>query len=125
MSRIFWAFIVMMAGCSATGKINCADQPLITYNNFGQSFIEKECQGCHGSFIAGNQRQGAPLEFTYDTPEEVWEDAELILVTSTGKDAIMPPADGVFPEDRLRLEIWLRCGQNGAIDGIQLEQEAP
>lgn len=120
MLRIVWASLVVLAGCSS-GRIDCANSPLITYNNFGQSFIEKECQGCHGEFISGNQRQGAPLEFAYDTPEQVWNDKDLILVTSTGNDPIMPPADGVFPEDRLRLEIWLRCGQDGAIDGIQLE----
>ena len=75
--------------------------------------------------MEGEQRLGAPKEFAYDTPEEVWEDAELLLLTSTGNDPIMPPSDGVFGEDRLRLEIWLRCGQNGAVDGVQLEQEAP
>jgi uncharacterized membrane protein len=118
-------FVILFLGCNIPNKISCQDAPLVTYNNFGKGFMTRECQVCPAQAVQGEIRLGAPKEFFYDTPERVWEDAELILLTSTGKDPIMPPSDGVFSEDRLRLEIWLRCGQNGAIDGIQLPQEAP
>ena len=117
--------VASLLGCNVPSKISCEGAPLVTYNNFGKGFITRECQACHAQAVQDDARLGAPREFFYDTPERVWEDAELILLTSTGNDPIMPPSDGVFSEDRLRLEIWLRCGQNGAIDGIQLSEEAP
>lgn len=124
--RVLLGFLVaFLFGCNVPGKISCEDAPLITYNNFGKGFMTRECQGCHAIALPDEARLGAPKEFAYDTPEQVWKDAELILLTSTGNDPIMPPSDGVFSEDRLRLEIWLRCGQDGAIDGIQPLEEAP
>jgi uncharacterized membrane protein len=117
---------LLFVGCKAPSKISCEGAPLVTYNNFGKGFMTRECQVCHAQSVTGETRLGAPKEFFYDTPERVWEDADLILLSSTGNDPIMPPSDGVFSEDRLRLEIWLRCGQNGAVDGVQVEQvEAP
>jgi hypothetical protein len=119
--------VFLLVGCeNRQEKISCKNSPIITYANFGQAFIEHHCQSCHslelvvpGDPVAtAEARNFAPVEFEYDSAEDVWRDKDLILITSTGIDPIMPPAGGVFADDQKKLEIWLTCGQDGKIDGV-------
>lgn len=110
-----WVAVGLLAlGCGQEReKVSCKDAPLLTYNNFGKGFIDFNCQGCHGSEVTGEARRGAPVEFTFDDVDEVWEHAAFILATSVGDDPVMPPAGGVFEDDMQRLEIWLTCTPEG------------
>lgn len=98
-------------GTDDTGAGWCEDQPTVTYNNFGASFMKESCQGCHAS--TAPERYGAPESVTFDTVEQCWGWSSRILARSTGADPSMPPAGGVHEDDRLLLEIWLRCAEPG------------
>ena len=89
----------------------CAGVPLVTYNSFGKGFMTENCQGCHASTTS--DRYGAPESSTFDTVEEVWAQADRILIRAAGDDASMPPAGGVSEDDRTRLGWWLECAEEG------------
>ncbi len=89
----------------------CADAPLLNYANFGQGFILENCQGCHSS--ATPERYGAPTEAFFDTVEDCWTWSDRILARSAGEDATMPPQGGVSDDDRVRLQWWLLCAEEG------------
>lgn len=89
----------------------CAGVPLVNYATFGQGFMSTHCQGCHASTTAN--RYGAPEDVVFDTVEQVWEWAPLILVMAVGKEPDMPPAGGVTEDDQTRLRWWLDCGEPG------------
>jgi uncharacterized membrane protein len=81
----------------------------LTYDNFGRQFMNDYCQGCHGS--ASTNRQGAPGEFIFDTPEQVQHWRTRIYVRAASTNDSMPPG----PEDaplavRNQLADWLSCG---------------
>ncbi len=92
----------------------CADVPTVTYESFGRGFLTANCQGCHASTAA--DRYDAPEDVTFDTVEEVWAQAELVLIvasTYSGLDPTMPPQGGVTEDDQTRLQWWLRCAEPG------------
>lgn len=85
--------------------------PVLAYTNFGEGFLRESCQGCHASTTL--DRHDAPEDVTFDTVEQVWEQADDILRTATGDDPSMPPQGGVSADDRTRLLWWLQCGVPG------------
>lgn len=89
----------------------CDGQPVVTWANFGQGFTLENCQGCHAS--TATNRYGAPELVTFDTVDEAWSWSSQILSTATGDEPSMPPSGGVFDDDRLLLEVWLRCAEPG------------
>lgn len=89
----------------------CVDAQLITYNNFGKSFLTHSCQGCHAS--TASDRYDAPIEVVFDTLDLVWEQAPSILAVAGGDAPVMPPQGGVTIDDRTKLKWWLRCGEEG------------
>ena len=84
---------------------------MVTYANFGRSFMTENCQGCHASTTA--DRYDAPETVIFDTVEDCWGFKERILARSTGDAPSMPPSGGVFEDDRTLLEVWLRCASEG------------
>jgi len=110
----------MCLGCSSevidtgdTGEIDpeCVDAQLVTYNNFGESFIKHSCQGCH--FSEAVNRYGAPETVSFDDLEAVWDRASSILAVAAGPSPVMPPQGGVTELQRIKLIWWLRCGDEG------------
>jgi len=89
----------------------CVDAPVVRWTNFGESFITHSCQGCHAT--VSPDRHGAPDEVDFDSLERVWEQQWLILGVAAGEAPTMPPEGGVDPDDRVRLEWWLRCAPEG------------
>jgi uncharacterized membrane protein len=85
----------------------CATAPIATWDNFGAGFMTGACQTCHASTTAN--RNGAPVEITFDTEAEAWALADRILARATGPEPTMPPAGGVSDDDRYLLEVWLTC----------------
>jgi hypothetical protein len=103
----------LFGGCGAGAEAPidedtfCADQPFLTYNNFGKGFLTTHCQGCHASTT--ENRRNAPEDVTFDTLEQVNVQREDILAETLGEFPTMPPLGGVRQDDRDKLEIWLRC----------------
>lgn len=109
-----WWFVLALAACEEVGEATylpapdwCDDAPVTTWDNFGRGFLVENCQGCHAS--ASLDRHDAPLEFVFDTPEDVVTHRQAILDIAAGIFPQMPPAGGVAAEDRARLEAWLTC----------------
>src|SRR5262245_30580694 len=115
---LFWVRALLVGclllgiwACKGEEPINCQDAPLVTFANLGKGFMTESCQGCHASTAVN--RHDAPEDLTFDNVDQVWQNADLILDAATGPEPFMPPQGGVFPEDRRRLEIWLRCTEVG------------
>ncbi len=91
--------------------LDCDDALNLDWVNFGESFFIQNCNGCHHSETP--DRYGAPDYATFDTPDEVWSQKGMVLSTAGGENPSMPPNGGTTETDRLKLEIWLTCGENG------------
>ena len=94
-----------------SGLDECADAPVVDWDNFGQGFLLMACQGCHASTTP--DRYGAPEDVTFDTVEQAWAQANDILRVATSETPTMPPRGGVEDDDRTRLRWWLECGEPG------------
>ncbi len=112
-NTFFSISLLLLAACGGEGPDVlepdpfCEGQPLLTYNNFGKGFMTGNCQGCHASTL--ENRNGAPSRYIFDTLEDVQFFVEDIYFSSVGDDASMPPLGGILVDERLRLEVWLRC----------------
>lgn len=98
------------SGSGESGLAPCEAQPTVTYDTFGRGFLSTYCDGCHGSQVIA--RQGAPADVIFDTPDgaQMWGDRILArVVPDDGGPATMPPAGGVTPDDRTRVQVWLTC----------------
>jgi uncharacterized membrane protein len=112
------------------GAVGCTDDPplfgpptesecptgsTLTYDNFGQPFMEAYCTRCHSSELTGEDRMGAPSFHDFDTLFGIRAVAEHVDQTSAAGPAAvnrsMPP-DGDRPtdEERYQLGEWIACG---------------
>lgn len=87
----------------------CADAPVLTWDNFGAGFTTENCQPCHASTAVN--RYGAPDTVVFDTYADTMAQAERVRVRVLGDQDVMPPQGGVGPDDKVRLEYWLVCGE--------------
>lgn len=85
----------------------CADEPEVTWATWGDGFFRTWCQSCHSADTP--QRNGAPESVDFDTRADVSRQASAVrravLETET-----MPLGGGLAEDDRLLLDILLRCG---------------
>jgi uncharacterized membrane protein len=102
-------------GCEAAEDTNtlCDREVPLTYDNFGQSFMDTHCNGCHSSIIAPAQRRGAPPTVNFDTYGDVIAQAErveirVILAPQEGLPE-MPLGGGPTAEELQQLDEWLQC----------------
>jgi cytochrome c5 len=108
-------------GCQSAGEtadtseavleVFCAEAPVVNYANFGESFMNHQCQGCHSSAL--EERFDAPLEVTFDTLEDVWVWRDRILDRCDLDAPTMPPRGGVTDDELLMLHWWLKCATIG------------
>lgn len=98
----------------ATGA-TCPDDSTLTYENFGQQFMEDYCLRCHGEDVTGDARKGAPDDHNFTD----WMDIMVLSnhidqYAGSGPDAtneMMPPSDPKPPlEERQKLSEWIACG---------------
>lgn len=84
----------------------CADEPAVTYDNFGEGFLLTHCQGCHAQDAPN--RFGAPDNVYFDTADDVdvWREAILRVIFDDGS---MPPAGGLTDDEQALSKIWLEC----------------
>lgn len=94
-------------------EATCNGSPL-TYENFGQQFMEDYCTRCHSSEVTGEARHCAPGDHNFDTLDEILLNVEHIdEAAAAGPNGVnegMPP-DGAKPTaaERLDLGTWLAC----------------
>jgi hypothetical protein len=86
---------------------SCDEQPIVTWETFGQGFLTTYCQGCHGSNAP--DRKGAPETIVFDAFDDVVKWKGLILSAVTSDPPIMPPAGGPPEADRDLVGLWLTC----------------
>jgi hypothetical protein len=89
----------------ATGSV-CPDNPTLSYANFGEAFLQKNCLSCHGS--------GGPESPTLATLEQVKASiGDIDRAAAAGPNAtntFMPEGISVSTEERRKLGEWLACG---------------
>jgi uncharacterized membrane protein len=87
----------------------------LTYDSFGQDFMEKYCLRCHSETVPKAQRAGAPEDHNFDTLEDIrFLRAHIDGLAGKGPDATNTdmPRDNPKPTDaeREKLSKWLACG---------------
>lgn len=91
----------------------CEREVPLTYDNWGQGFLDTHCNGCHSSIIAPRQRRGAPDTVNFDTYDGVLTFAERIddrVILAKAEDrSAMPPGGGPTAEELAMLHEWLEC----------------
>ena len=85
---------------------DCDQAPAVTWNNWVQSMLITNCQGCHAS--ESPNRYGAPIDIHFDHEGAALDLADRIYVRVLEKED-MPPAGGVLGDDLYLLDIWIRC----------------
>ena len=78
-----------------------------TYEHFGEGFMRRYCQGCHGT--GTDRRYGAPPSVTFDTQADVITHRARIRARALASPPSMPPSGGITTDDQVRLNAWFRC----------------
>lgn len=128
----YLVLIVAFAACSdrptPTGAVCPSPDPqTLTYDNFGQPFMEHYCTWCHDSSLPRSKRNGAPLYHDFDSLLGVLEVVDHIDeqagIGPNASNHFMPPdkcpstkggpLDTSCPkptdDERRSLAIWLAC----------------
>ena len=87
----------------------CPEGSVVTYENFAESWLRRQCVACHSTELGEGQRAGAPLEVNLDTYPLVREFAFRIYQRAADDNDTMPPAGGPYPSDRRFMGDWLAC----------------
>jgi hypothetical protein len=84
----------------------CPTDSTLTYETFGQAFIQSNCLSCHGS--------GRPESPKLDTVDQIRANKDAIdRAAAAGPDAVntfMPDGAPVAESERRKLGEWLACG---------------
>jgi len=93
----------------------CPPDSTLTYENFGQPFMEAYCTRCHSSELTGEDRMGAPSFHDFDTVFGCRAVSDHIDETAAAGPAAvnqsMPPnGDRPSLEERHDLGEWIACG---------------
>jgi mono/diheme cytochrome c family protein len=88
----------------------------LTYDNFASDFFSSYCIRCHGSTLAGSDRNGAPANRNYDTLSGLVDTGPTLIdgaaaAGPSSSNTLMPPSDP-RPTDAERRQLgqWLACG---------------
>jgi cytochrome c5 len=92
----------------------CPSGSTLTYEGFGQPFVESYCTRCHSSELSGADRNGAPDGHDFDSLEGILSVADHVdQYAAAGPDAtneFMPPSDPrPSLAERQMLGEWLAC----------------
>jgi hypothetical protein len=93
----------------------CAPGSTLTYQSFGQTFMDAYCTRCHASTLKGPDRNGAPLLHDFDTLYGIEPFVAHIDQTAASGPAAtntsMPVGDPMPTlDERKMLGEWLACG---------------
>jgi hypothetical protein len=109
---LLWSLLALLAaGCGedgpggATGS-TCPSDSTLTYESFGQAFMQTKCLVCHG--------KTGPQSPKFDTVEQIRAAAGDIdraaAAGPNGVNTFMPEDGSVSEADRRKLGEWLACG---------------
>jgi uncharacterized membrane protein len=92
----------------------CPPNSDLTYESFGQPFMQTYCTHCHSSTLAGAARNGAPDGHDFDTLDGILLVAhhidEYAAAGPAATNTAMPPSDPrPSDEERQQLGQWLAC----------------
>ncbi len=97
--------ILLLLSC-AHEQLDTSDPcQIVHYNNFGNSFIQQYCIGCHAS--TATNRQGAPIHIDLESEENIIEYQQSILIEL--REETMPPMGGLDTDTRQTAVQWLEC----------------
>lgn len=85
----------------------CADQPPISWEDFGEGFFTTWCQACHSATTT--ERNGAPTALNFDTVADIRQHRALIDRTVLDEGS-MPVGGGLSETELLMVELFLWCG---------------
>jgi uncharacterized membrane protein len=98
-------------------ETECPPTSTLTYENFGQGFMQDFCTDCHATTKVGADRNGATEDHDFDILAGIRGVALHIDQTAgigpASANRNMPPADEMEqPTDELRRQLaeWLACG---------------
>lgn len=107
---------------ASTGVDACADS-VVTWDNFGESFVLTWCTGCHHSALPSADRACAPCAVNFDTHAGVSQRSGLVgirvLDHATFDVPPMPPAAEIPEQSLALLREWIECGAPGPETGQQ------
>jgi len=87
----------------------CPTDNVVSWENFAQSWIIRQCVPCHSSQLLEGQRADAPLGVDFDTYAGVRLWADNMFLRAAYNHETMPPAGGPYPEDRILFGDWMAC----------------
>jgi hypothetical protein len=98
----------------ASGATCPDDAGMLTYEDFGQPFMEAYCTRCHSSELSGDARNSAPAGHDFDTLEGILlvgdHVDQLAAVGPESSNMVMPPTNPKPTlEEREMLGQWLAC----------------
>ena len=88
----------------------CPPDSTLTWENFGGAFVLDYCTGCHGRARVAGERQGAPVQVTFDDPGSIRTLADRIWRMAGDDNVYMPPVGGPDAATRRLFGEWLACG---------------
>lgn len=87
----------------------CPIDNVVSYENFAESWIFRQCMPCHSSELLEGQRADAPLGVDFNTYADVRFWANNMFLRAAYENETMPPAGGPYPEDRKLFGEWMAC----------------
>lgn len=106
------AVTLAFAGCKETTIEDRTCPPggtKLTYASFGKSFMDANCQRCHGQ--TSTDRQGAPGDYDFGSIDDVRVHKSRIFARAAADNTTMPPGpDDPSEDEREKLAEWLSCG---------------
>lgn len=91
-----------------TTEAVCREEAPLTWENFGNDFLDDKCNGCHSHHHTGDDRSDAPEGVDFDTWEGLLLNAERVH-TRAVEDRTMPPATIVPTLELAMFDEWMRC----------------
>ncbi len=124
--RIF-SLLLLLAALSCGGDeeegdpsgSTCPPGSALSYETFGNDFMQNYCTECHASDLPVAERMDAPTDANFDTLAGILDKAdEIDRRAAFGPDAtnsFMPPADQPQPTEAERMQLgeWLACETAG------------
>lgn len=91
-------------------SLDCPQGTALTWQNFGRFYLRKYCASCHAAALSGDDRQGAPVDISFDTAADALALRTVMLKVAAPDNGAMPPGVVVPVAERALLREWLNCG---------------
>ena len=93
----------------STLGFECDPESVVTWENFAEGWITRQCTSCHSVDLVEGQRAAAPIGVDFNTYEMVRSWANNMTFRAAFDNETMPPAGGPYPYDRVLFGEWLAC----------------